>query len=76
MFVVLSWLKGPISPTYRDQTQLVGVAFMQLMAALCACPISVPCSVPILPCANSTAAQPNNSPPWRLALQARRLVPE
>ena len=49
MFVVLSWLKGPISPTYRDQTQLVGVAFMQLMAALCACPISVPCSATSCP---------------------------
>ena len=52
MFVVLSWLKGPISPTYRDQTQLVGVAFMQLMARVCARPILLLCSAlfcPILP---------------------------
>ena len=34
MFVVV---KGPISPTYRDQTQLVGVAFMHLMARVTVC---------------------------------------
>ena len=68
MFVVLSGLKGPISPTYRDQTQLMGVAFMQLMARVCARPILLLFSVqnrtfcPIL----SNIISVFNFPPWKL----------